>query len=313
MIRFDSVAKEYSNRVVLFPFSYTLEEGRSMAILGPNGAGKTTLIRMALGVIPPTSGYVRIWDQVISNSSFDLKRKIGVVLEEQNFMLDISATEYLRFFAELYGVKNPECRIASLLEYMELGDAASRKIRAYSTGMKRKLNIIQAVLHNPSILIVDELFSGLDPIGITLTIQLLREIKQKGTTLILSSHILSDLDELVDDLLILDHGMVRAVGKKEELWASFEIDRIGRAQIVEAHIPLFEKVLIELSVGDFKIHNENSIDFVVPQDTPDFKVKLAEKVMENHIILISLSYFDPRIQQLYTQVMSYKEVGEHAI
>lgn len=313
MITFDSVTKEYSKKVVISPFSYTLEEGRSMAILGPNGAGKTTLIRMALGVIPPTYGSVRIWDQVISNSSFALKRKIGVVLEEQNFMLDVSATEYLRFFAELYEVKNPEDRIASILEFMELGEAASRKIRAYSTGMKRKLNIIQAILHNPCILIVDELFSGLDPIGITLTMQLLRKMKQNGTTLILSSHILSDLDELVDDLLILDRGMVKAVGKKDELYTSFEIDRICRAQIVDTHVPLFEKVLMELSVGDIQVKSDNSIEFVVPQSIPDFKERLAGKIMNNKILVISLSYFDPRIQQLYSQVMDYKEVGDHAV
>jgi ABC-2 type transport system ATP-binding protein len=313
MIIFDSVTKEYSKKVVLSPFSYKLEEGRSMAILGPNGAGKTTLIRMALGVIPPTHGSVRIWDQEICNSSFALKRKIGVVLEEQNFLLDISATEYLRFFAELYEVKNPNFRITSLLDYMELGDAASRKIRTFSTGMKRKLNIIQAVLHNPNILIVDELFSGLDPIGISLTMKLLREMKQKGTTLILSSHILSDLDELVDDLLILDRGEVKAVGKKEELWASFEIDRIGRAQVMETQVPLFKKVLMDLSVSDIRVQSNNAVEFVVPQDNPDFKELLAGKVLDAQIILISLSYFDPRIQQLYTQVMNYKEVGDHAI
>jgi ABC-2 type transport system ATP-binding protein len=308
MIEFDSISKVYSNRTVLFPFSYILEEGRSLAILGPNGAGKTTLIRMTLGVIPPTRGSVKIWNQTIKNSSFSLKRQIGVVLEEQNFMLDVTAIEYLRFFSELYEVDNPDERIVSLLEYMELGDAAHKKIREYSTGMKRKLNIIQAVLHNPKILIIDELFSGLDPIGISLTMNLLKKIKSKGTTLILSSHILSDLDDLVDDVLIIHQGVCKAVGKKEDVWESFNIDKVGKVQVLKENVPLFLKILSELSITSYRLKSETIIEFTIPSSISGFRKDLAKKVLEYKVGILSLSYEEPKIQQLYSKVMNYKEV-----
>ncbi len=313
MIEFDNVSKKYDQKIVLAPFSLKIPEGRSLAILGPNGAGKTTLIRMALGVIPPTKGSVRIWGQSATEASFTLKRRIGVVLEEQNFMLHVTAQQYLQFFGELYEVENSSSRIHELMRFMELEGVLDKKISTFSTGMKRKLNIIQAVLHSPDVLFVDELFSGLDPIGITLTMQLLRELKAHGTTLILSSHILSDLDELVDDVLILNEGNLVVAGTKEALWLELGMLSVGKVEVGESQKSLFINILKSLDVKQIQEELNGIVEFLVPNKISNFKQSLATLILENKVQMMSISYTKPRLQQLYAQVLGWEKTGNHAL
>ena len=218
MIDINEVNKKFGEHTVLDTFSLHVEPGRNLAVLGPNGAGKTTIIRLLLGVLKPDEGTVEVFGEPISTSAFDSKRRIGVVIEEQMFFLDMTAWEYLEFFGKLYRVGDTRERAGSLLRYMQLFNVRNRKIMALSKGMTKKLNIVQAVLHRPELLIFDEPFSGLDMQGMMQTVHLMREMKDAGSTLIISSHILFGLDEIIDDVLVLIEGKVTAYGHKSRLW-----------------------------------------------------------------------------------------------
>jgi len=299
---FSQVSKRFASHEILHNLSFCLKQGRSLAILGPNGAGKTTTIRILLGVLPPSKGKVSVFGLPISTSAFDSKKKIGVVIEEQTFFLDMSAWDYLSFFGELYEVQDSDSRVLSLLKYMELYDSRNKKLKEYSTGMKKKLNIIQAVLHHPEILILDEPFSGLDPLGISLTTALLSDMKASGTTLIISSHILSEIDGLVEDLLFIDNGEIKACGSKEELWQSIGGNCIMNISLLEANpegIKALEKLPEVVSSKDL---GGLQYIFFINGDSSNRK-KLSKAVLDNHFMVSHLSFSDPSVKTIYERIM----------
>ena len=217
MIDLEGVSKRFGTLPALDALSLHVERGRHLAILGPNGAGKTTIIRLLLGVLQPDRGVVEVFGEPISTAAFDSKRRIGVVIEEQMFFLDLTVWEYLEFFGALYRVTDTHARAAALLRHMQLYEVRNRTIRALSKGMTKKLTIVQAVLHRPELLIFDEPFSGLDMQGMAQTIHLMRAMQAAGSTLIVSSHILFGLDEIIDDVLVLIGGKAVAYGQKAQL------------------------------------------------------------------------------------------------
>jgi ABC-type multidrug transport system ATPase subunit len=183
-----------------------LEPGESYGFLGPNGAGKTTTLMMVLGIWKPTRGDVLIADQPVRQGAFDLKRKIGVVAEYQSFYEEMSAWEYLMFFGHLYQVDNLYEKAMTLLERLGLEKWRNVLIGGFSTGMKKKLGFARALLHSPQLLVLDEPVSGLDPYGIVQIRELLMDEQNAGCTLLISSHILSEVERTVDRVGILAQG-----------------------------------------------------------------------------------------------------------
>ncbi|QQO11162.1 ABC transporter ATP-binding protein [Breznakiella homolactica] len=302
LIAFSEVTKQFHKRQVLNPVTFTLSRGKSLAILGPNGAGKTTLIRLMLGVIPQSSGQVAVFGAPIEPSSFESKKKIGVVIEEQTFFLDMTAWEYLRFFGELYQVGDIQNRAGALLRYMELYDSRSKKIREYSTGMKKKLNIIQAVLHKPEILIFDEPFSGLDPQGIYLTVNLLKEMKKSGSTLIICSHILSEIDDLVDDLLIINSGDVKAYGSKTDLWRKSDGGYSLDILLIEENTPGIERLGNLSGVVSWEKQGQCRYRLSVAGDERNRRA-IAEAIVASGLLVAGITYSEPSVAMVYSKIM----------
>jgi ABC-2 type transport system ATP-binding protein len=302
LVVFSDVTKEFYNTEVLHPVSFTLFRGKSLAVLGSNGAGKTTMMRILLGVLQPDKGNVRVFELPITTSSFETKKKIGVVIEEQTFFLDMSAWEYLHFFGELYGIKSISERALSLLKYMELYESRFKKLKEFSTGMKKKLNIIQAVLHNPEILILDELFSGLDPLGINLTIQLLKEMKAAGSTLIISSHILSEIDDLVESVMIINAGSVKAFGSKTDLWKQYDGSYTLNLKLLEENEEGIKNIINLPEVKSHKtITNRHYIFSIDGEESCCDRVSRA--ILDNRFLVSHISYSTPSVKKIYEKVM----------
>jgi ABC-2 type transport system ATP-binding protein len=171
-----------------------IAEGETYGLLGPNGAGKTTTILMLLGIERPTRGRVHLFGQDLGSDYFAIKRRIGVVAEHQYLYDDMTAREYLRFFADLYHVDGADHRIEELLEAVDLRPFADVPARDYSRGMKQKLGLVRALIHDPDLLILDEPVSGLDPYGIVQVRTLIQEQNSQGKTVFISSHILSEVE-----------------------------------------------------------------------------------------------------------------------
>ncbi len=196
--------------------SLSIFQGEIFSLIGHNGAGKSTLFKMMLGLLPPSSGEIRIQDKSVADAQFrQVKRHIGYLPENVVFYDHLSGIETLRFFASLKGADPGSC--GALLDKMGLTKAARRPVRGYSKGMRQRLGFAQALLGEPQILFLDEPTTGLDPAGIREFYHFLKELKEQGVTIILSSHNLAQIQEQVDRIALMKLGRILTVGSVQEL------------------------------------------------------------------------------------------------
>jgi ABC-2 type transport system ATP-binding protein len=195
----------------------SVQEGEIFGFVGPNGAGKTTTIKMLMGLIFPTSGKAFIYDAPIPSA--EAKQRIGFLPENPSYYEFLTGREALRFFGQLSGVAASELprRVDELLELVGLSDATDRQIRKYSKGMQQRLGIAQALVGDPSFVVLDEPMSGLDPIGRKDVRDLILELKRRGKTVLFSTHILPDVEALADRVGVILGGQMRDVGRISEL------------------------------------------------------------------------------------------------
>jgi ABC-2 type transport system ATP-binding protein len=195
--------------------SFSVEEGEVFGFLGPNGAGKTTTIRMLTGQLQPTSGWARVAGCDVVKEQERLKPLIGVVFEYQNLYERMSARENLEFNARLYGVG--QHRVNELLERVDLMERANDRIQHYSNGMRQRLLIARALLHNPRVLFLDEPTRGLDP-GVALEIRrLVVQLAQAGVTIFLTTHYMDEADQLCQRVAFINQGRIAALDTPEQL------------------------------------------------------------------------------------------------
>lgn len=203
-----NLTKQYGTQTSVSDLNIHVKKGRIYGLLGRNGAGKTTTMKMLLGLTAPTSGEVKILGKNIRTNSKQVLPHIGSLIEAPGFYPNLTGTENLRIFAELRNIKNANT-IKGALELVGLPYRDKKLFSQYSLGMKQRLAIALAVMHNPSILILDEPINGLDPIGIAEVRSFIRELcDAQGKTILISSHILSEIALLADDIGIIDHGVL---------------------------------------------------------------------------------------------------------
>ena len=203
-----NLTKQYGTQTSVSDLNIHVKKGRIYGLLGRNGAGKTTTMKMLLGLTAPTSGEVEILGKNIRTNNKKVLPHIGSLIEAPGFYPNLTGTENLRIFAELRNIKNANA-IKGALELVGLPYRDKKLFSQYSLGMKQRLAIALAVMHNPSILILDEPINGLDPIGIAEVRSFIRELcDAQGKTILISSHILSEIALLADDIGIIDHGVL---------------------------------------------------------------------------------------------------------
>jgi ABC-2 type transport system ATP-binding protein len=217
----ENLAKRYGNVIAVDNLNLSLEENSITALIGPNGAGKTTTIKMILGLLRPDKGNVKVFGQDPWDNT-TIRSKIGVVYEKAFFPAHQKTLDYLRRVCRIFGV--PESRAMEVLKQMELQDASDREIRALSAGMLQKFAIAHALLHDPKLIVADEMTANLDPQArselLNLVLQLNRDEK---VTFLLSSHILPELSRVCDSVAIMNRGKVWAFGKLSELYHKYAI------------------------------------------------------------------------------------------
>lgn len=206
MIRTEKLTKQYANHLAVDSLQLDVRAGEIYGFLGPNGAGKTTTIHMLLGMVRPSSGRIFVLGEEITPGMFAYKQSIGVVAEEPAESSKMSGWELVRYFAGLYGVDRPEPRMEQLFRDLDLWEVRHGLARDYSRGMRQKLSLIRALIHQPRLLMLDEPVSGLDPHGIRQVRELIDAYRQSGGTVFISSHILSEIEHTADRIGILYEG-----------------------------------------------------------------------------------------------------------
>jgi ABC-2 type transport system ATP-binding protein len=226
-IEFRDLAKKYGKVRSVRRLTATIAEGKITGLLGPNGAGKSTSLRCLLGLAKPTSGEARILGVQYKDLINPLSQ-IGAVLDSRGFHGGLTGRQNLKVMAA--AAKIPDSRVDEVLKLVDLEQAANKRAKSYSLGMKQRLSLAGALLGNPKMLILDEPANGLDPIGIAWLRGFLRQLASEGKTILVSSHQLAEMQHTVDDVIIINHGMTMAQGSIKDI--------IGDGTLEEAFLRL---------------------------------------------------------------------------
>lgn len=226
-IEFHELAKKYGKVRSVRKLTASIAEGKITGLLGPNGAGKSTSLRCLLGLAKPTSGTTKILGVAYKDLKNPLSQ-IGAVLDSRGFHGGLTGRQNLKVMAA--AAKIPDSRVDEVLKLVDLEQAANKRAKGYSLGMKQRLSLAGALLGNPRVLILDEPANGLDPIGIAWLRGFLRQLAAEGKTILVSSHQLAEMQHTVDDVIIINHGMTMAQGNIKEI--------IGDGTLEEAFLKL---------------------------------------------------------------------------
>ncbi len=235
MIRFKGVSKIFKAKkndvTALDDCSFEAKKGRIFGLLGPNGAGKTTALRILSTLIKPTNGSVDVMGLDTVTDSQKIRQNLGFLSSDMNLSGNLSARELLSFFARLNHItpERIEPRIKELSTYLEMGKFMDRRVSTYSTGMKQKTLIAIALIHEPDIVIFDEPTNGLDIMTSRVVLNYLKDLKERGKTIILSTHIMNVAQKMCDDMVIIDRGRLIAKGTVDEILQKTQKDDLEDA------------------------------------------------------------------------------------
>jgi ABC-2 type transport system ATP-binding protein len=218
-IELDNVSRWFGTQQALKDVSLRLEHGR-IGLLGPNGAGKSTLMKILLGLLPPSTGSGKVLGHELHSGGVALRRAIGYMPEADALVPGLRGADYVALAGELYGMPRKQAlrRAHEVLSYLDLGEARYRRLEEYSTGMRQRLKLAQALVHDPPALLLDEPTSGMDPAGRDGMLDLLVRLGQDhGKAVLVSTHLLGDVDKVCDAVVILHHGRILCQGPVTEL------------------------------------------------------------------------------------------------
>ena len=306
LINLQQVSRWYGEFHALCDVNLQLPAGR-IGLLGPNGAGKSTLLKILLGLLAPSSGTGQVLGHDITSAGTALRRVVGYMPEADALIPGLCGAEYVALAGELYGMpqRQAQRRAHEVLTYLELEDARYRKLEEYSTGMKQRIKLAQALVHDPPLLLLDEPTSGLDPAGREAMLNLLLVLgKEYGKSLILSTHLLGDVERVCETVVILHHGKVLRQGTVADLRTRRQ-DRY-RLQI-QGNLPRF---LEELKLEGAKILHDNGrgeVRVAVPSGwvTRAF-FALADN---NEAVLRGFQRDDEDLEELFHRVVGGKDEG----
>lgn len=227
IIETQDLSKNFKNITAVNSLNFKVYERDIFGFLGPNGAGKSTTIRMLLTLIKPDRGNINIFGKELRSNRSSILSRIGAIVEKPDFYLYLTAYKNLEIFAKLSGAGAEKQKINQALELVGLADRSSSKVKTFSHGMKQRLGIAQALLHEPDLIILDEPTTGLDPQGMKEIRELIVYLsKEKGKTIFLSSHLLSEIQTICNRMLIIDKGTLKAEGLVSELLDSYSIKAV---------------------------------------------------------------------------------------
>jgi Cu-processing system ATP-binding protein len=268
--------------------------GELFGLIGHNGAGKSTLFKMMLGLLPVTSGEIRIEGQLLRGEAFRrVRRRLGYLPENVVFYDNLTGLETLRFFAALKGAAKDECGL--LLERVDLSHAADRRVKGYSKGMRQRLGLAQALLGRPSLLFLDEPTTGLDPEGIREFYRILKELKSDGVTIILTSHILSEIQERVDRLAIMKTGRIQALGTVQSLREAMDLPLRFEVRLANGAVEPLCRALAHLPVQDIRVDG----DRVSVHCRRDAKMAVLETLASLDGNVVDLHVREPSLEDVF--------------
>jgi ABC-2 type transport system ATP-binding protein len=295
MIEVQDLTKKFNGKTVLRGINLQVNEEEIFGYLGPNGSGKTTTMRIILGLLKPTSGRALVFDKELGNNG-DIRRRVGVLLENDGLYERLSAYENLSYYAQLYSVSDMEEKIKSLLDFVGLSDRQSDRVGEFSKGMKRRLALARSIIHDPDVLFYDEPSAGLDPEAQKMVRDLILHMaKEKGRTIFLNSHDLDEVQRVCSKIAILQRGEIKAHDTFENLMRKFS------------------KPSVEIALTDDKEAKKaldllNSLDYVSECEQDGLRITAITKGEKTSTILGVLMKDGIMVEEVKKTTMSLENV-----
>ena len=225
VVELAGVTKAYESKVAVRNLSLSIPAGQIFGLLGPNGAGKTSSIRLMMGITVPDSGRINLFEKPFERRSLE---RVGYLPEERGLYKKMRVLDQLVFFGQLHGLAAEEARSRALAwsKRMEIADAVHKKTEELSKGMQQKIQLIATLLHDPELIVMDEPFSGLDPVNAVLVERTLLELKDRGKAILFSTHRMEQVEKLCDSICLIDHGAAVLAGNLREIKSRYERNHV---------------------------------------------------------------------------------------
>ena len=300
MIEVEGLTKDYGPRRAINNLTFEAHDGEILGFLGPNGAGKTTTMRILSGYMPPTLGKARVAGFDVVDQSLEVRKRVGYVPETVPLYPDMTVFDYLKYMADIRHIKDAEDRVDDVLGIVHMTERADGYIGNLSKGMRQRIGLAQALLHEPEVLILDEPTIGLDPAQIKEVRNLISEIGKERSVL-LSTHILSEAQQICDRVLIINKGKIVAEDTPERLQAGLTgLQRI--AMRVSGDGDGLEKLIQQVAgVGQVIVTQEGALEIDCPPGK-DLRPAIARKVVEGGYDLLELRNIDLSLEDIFLEL-----------
>ena len=300
MIEVENLSKRYGEVSAIRDISFQARPGQVTGFLGPNGAGKTTTMRILTGFMPPTSGRAIVAGYDVFTDSMEVRRRVGYLPENVPLYRDMTALGYLKFIAAVRGLRDGEGRAREVLGRVDLLGRADSRIRTLSKGMRQRVGVAQALIHDPEVLILDEPTIGLDPFQV-LELRDLVRVLGRDHTVLFSTHILSEAEQICDQVIIIDRGEIMAEGSPQALRSELES---GRPVIVRADAPLDEALALVSALPEVAQASisADGITATPADPTQDPRPAIARAIMERGWALNELRSVAVTLEDIFLEV-----------
>ncbi len=292
------ITKLFGRQKALDEVSFSIKKGELVGFLGPNGAGKSTMMKIITGFLPPDDGEAVVNGQKVESKNLEIRKNIGYLPENNPLYTDLYVKEFLEITAGFYKLKNTKQRVAEMVELTGLGDEQHKKIRALSKGYRQRVGLAQALIHDPSVLILDEPTTGLDPNQLEEIRNLIREISREKTVM-LSSHIMQEVEAVCNRVIIINKGKIVVDGGINEIKAG----KINRNQVVVAEfsatVNLKKLLLVE---GVKSAGFERNIWEIESAGVQDIRPAIFQFAVENNLTLLTLHEKQQNLENVFHQL-----------
>lgn len=302
ILKTNNLNKVYNGTDVISNVNLKIKKGEIYGFLGPNGAGKTTLMKMITNLVKPTSGEIEIFGSKLEDNSYEVLKRLGIIIEYPVFYSRLTAKQNLELHLEYMGYYD-EKSIENALELAGLKNIDGKKVKDFSLGMKQRLAIARAIATKPEFLILDEPTNGLDPLGIKEFRQLFKMLcKEYGMTIMISSHILGDIEQIADTIGIINSGrLIEEISMAEIREKNTEYVEITTSDHVKASFVLAD----QLAISNFKVLDENTIriyDLSIPQSV------ISKTLIMNDIVIESITSKNSSLEDYFLNILEGGEV-----
>lgn len=289
VLKCKNLSKKMKNKIIVSDINFELEEKDILGFVGPNGAGKTTIIKLILGLYKKTTGSVIINNYNLDNDFANSISNVGAIIENPDSYMYMSGLDNLMLSAKIYSISKD--RVNEVVKLVGLQDSIKMKVSKYSLGMRQRLGIAQAIIHNPKILILDEPTNGLDPNGIIQLNCLLKKLSKQGMSIIISSHILSELDSLCNKFCFVKNGTIIAYKTKNEL---------RRKKDVDDYIFELSNNSLENILSTYEIIDDNHIKISTKKKNINNVIKI---LLNNKINIYEIKRESSSLEKIFLNIM----------